>query len=207
MSAKNINLYPSFDSEEVNRLLRQRRSLFPKNFSGEIVERELVEQILINAHFAPNHGRTEPWHLIVMSGAALSKFGKAHAALYKAETAEESFNQRKFDKLEKRPTECSHVIAICMKPGTNPKIPLIEEIEAVACAVQNMYLTTTALGLAGYWSSGGMTYHEGMKKILGLGENDQCLGFFMLGKPKPEMSYPDHNRKTEWHEKVEWWEE
>ncbi|MEZ4684680.1 MAG: hypothetical protein R3B47_00980 [Bacteroidia bacterium] len=64
-----------------------------------------------------------------------------------------------------------------MKRGANAKIPVIEEVEAVACAVQNMYLTTFALGLAGYWSSGGMTYHPAMKELFHLGEEDQCLGF------------------------------
>ena len=35
-------------------------------------------------------------------------------------------------------------------------MPEWEETAAVACAVQNMHLTLTAEGLAGYWSSGGV---------------------------------------------------
>jgi len=71
-------------------------------------------------------------------------------------------------------------------------------------AVQNMYLTTFALGLVGYWSSGGMTYHPAMKELFNLGEEDQFLGFFMLGKPKDKEYYPKGFRKSKWEEKVVW---
>lgn len=198
--------FPTFDIENVNKLIQQRRSLFPRDFSGEQVDQKDIEQILENAHWAPNHGRTEPWSFIVMSGSALEKFGITHAEMYKAHTPAETFSEEKYKKLAKRPTECSHMIAICMKRGDKPRIPMIEEVEAVGCAVQNMYLTTFALGLAGYWSSGGMTYHPAMKKLFKLGEEDQCLGFFLLGKPKDKEFYPKGYRKAGWQEKVVWME-
>ncbi|MEM6262741.1 MAG: nitroreductase [Bacteroidota bacterium] len=196
----------NFNLDEVNRLIRSRRSIFPGQFSGEPVTREEVELLLENAHWAPNHGKTEPWFFLVFTGEGLKSLGQAHAELYKEATPSEVFQQKKYDKLLARPTECSHVIGICMKRGENPKIPVIEEVEAVACAVQNMYLTATALGLAGYWSSGGMTYHEGMKDLLGLGEDDRFLGFFMLGRPKGD-AWPEGVRKAPWEDKVEWVEE
>lgn len=198
---------PTFNIEEVNKLIRQRRSIFPKDFSGEKVSRAEVELLLENAHWAPTHGKTEPWFFKVYSGDALQSLGEAHAALYKQEMPADQFQEVKYEKLKKRPTECSHVIAICMKRGKNPKIPAIEEVSAVACAVQNMYLTTTALGFAGYWSPSGMTYHPGMKEIMGLGEEDQFMGFFMLGRPKDKEYWPKGYRKSGFAEKVEWVEE
>ena len=192
--------------DQISQTIRKRRSIQPPFFSGEIVTKEEVSLLLENAHWAPNHGHTEPWFFKVFSGDALKRFGKEQAELYKINTSPEDFKQAKFDKLEQRPTRCSHLIAICMKGGTNFKIPEIEEIQAVACAVQNLHLTATALGLAGYWSSGGMTYHEGMKDLLELGEKDKCLGFFHLGRPK-EGYLPEGRRKSEWEDKVEWIEE
>ncbi len=61
------------------------------------------------------------------------------------------------------------------------RFPQVEEIEAVACAVQNMHLTLTAYGVGGYWSSGGITYMEKAKSFFGLGEDDKLLGFFSVG--------------------------
>ena len=198
----NATSLPSLDLDEISRVIRLRRSMSPPKYSGEPVRKEEVELLLENAHWAPNHGKTEPWHFIVFSGESLAELGKQHAELYKTHTPAESFQQEKYEKLMRRPTEASHVIAICMKRGSNPKIPEIEEIEAVACAVQNIYLTATALGLAGYWSSGGMTYHDSMREALGLGAEDRCLGFFFLGRPGGE--WPEGKRRSTWQEKVEW---
>lgn len=196
--------FPKFDIKTVNQLIQQRRSIFTVDFSDEPVTQAEVEQILANAHWAPTHGRTEPWHFLVFSGAGLVKFGEDHGEMYKTHTPPEEYVEVKYQKLRKRPTECSHVIAICMKRGDRAGIPVIEETNAVACAVQNMYLTTFALGLAGYWSSGGMTYHPAMKDYLNLGPDDLCLGFFMLGRPKDTERYPKGMRKVSWEEKVEW---
>jgi nitroreductase len=60
-------------------------------------------------------------------------------------------------------------------------LPEVEEIEAVACAVQNMFLTVTANGLGSYWTTAGITYFKEAKEYFGLGDNDRLLGFFYLG--------------------------
>ena len=57
-------------------------------------------------------------------------------------------------------------MAICRKRGDNPKIPELEEIEAVACAVQNMHLTAAAAGLGAFWSSPPILDTEEMREFL-----------------------------------------
>ncbi len=193
-------------SELVSRVIRERRSIKPEHFSGEEVSRQEVMLMLENAHWAPNHGKTEPWFFKVYAGDSRETLGKMHSDLYKKYTPEERFKQKSYEKLMNLPLLSSHVIVICMKRGNKSNIPVIEEVEAVACAVQNMHLTATALGLVGYWSSGGMTYHESMRKNLGLGEEDQCLGFFYLGKPKEGLSV-EGKRFADVGDKIEWIEE
>jgi nitroreductase len=68
-----------------------------------------------------------------------------------------------------------------MKRSEARRHPEVEEIEAVACAVQNIYLSVTAYGLGGYWTTGGVTYNEKAKAFFGLGLEDKLLGFFYLG--------------------------
>lgn len=68
-----------------------------------------------------------------------------------------------------------------MKKSTNKSIPEVEDIAAVACAVQNIYLSVTAYGLGGYWTTGGITYRPQAKSFFGLGEQDKLLGFFYIG--------------------------
>ncbi|RMG58726.1 MAG: nitroreductase [Bacteroidetes bacterium] len=190
--------------DQLNHLIRGRRSVFPQHFSGEVVPREQVEMILENAHWAPTHGRTEPWFFHVYSGEGLAQFGELHAKLYKQHAPADQFSEVKYETLRTKPTHCSHLIVLCMKRGSNEKIPVIEEIESVACAVQNMALTVAALGLGGYWGSGGMTYHPALRDALGLGPDDQVLGLFHLGVPKAAPA--QGLRKTPWTEHVAWHE-
>jgi hypothetical protein len=74
----------------------------------------------------------------------------------------------------------SHMIAICMARQPNPDklMPLWEELAAVACAVQNMHLMSTSLGVAAYWSSWHDTARDSpqMLKFLGLdyAKGDRC---------------------------------
>ena len=190
-----------YNVDEVNRLIRKRRSVFPKQFANEqSVPEEIVNQILENATWAPTHGLTEPWHFIVFTGAGLKKLADFQSELYKA-TAGEKFKENKYQNLVVNPLKASHVIAICMKRDPDKKIPEVEEIESVAAAVQNIYLTVTAYGLGGYWTTGGITYNEKAKEFFGLGEDDKLLGFFYLGQVA--VPSPDGKRKSI-EEKVQW---
>ncbi|RZK32811.1 MAG: hypothetical protein EOO61_16570, partial [Hymenobacter sp.] len=68
-----------------------------------------------------------------------------------------------------------HVIAIGMKKTPNKNIPEMEDIAAVACAVENIYLSVTAYGLGGYWTTGGITFREKAKEYFDLGAEDKLL--------------------------------
>ena len=164
-----------------NELVRNRRSVFPDQFEpGKIVDNAIIHEILINATWAPNHGREEPWQFSVFTGDGLKKLATFQSELYKQESGEE-FKEITYNKLQKQPLKASHIIAIGMKRTTTKNIPEIEDIQAVACAVQNIYLSVTAYGLGGYWTTGGVTYNEKAKSFFGLGEQDRLLGFFYIG--------------------------
>lgn len=190
-----------YNVDQINHLIRHRRSVFPDQFSGQEISKPIINQLLENANWAPTHGKTEPWRFFVFSGERLKEFGELQARLYRELTPPDAFKEAKFNKLLANPQKASHVIAICMQRQQSEKIPEIEEIEATACAVQNIYLTATAYGLGGYWSSGGVTYRNEFKEYFGLGEKDRLLGFFYLGYPKEAPA--DGNRKPI-SEKVTW---
>jgi nitroreductase len=189
-----------FDAEEFNRLAKARRSVFPKQFApGGKVPDEVVRQALENAIWAPNHGQTEPWHFVVFTGEALKKFAAFQSELYKVAAAED-YKEDKYIKLQQQPLLASHIISIGMK-RSGGKIPEIEEIEAVACAVQNIYLTINAYGYGGYWTTGGVTYLPQAKHFFGLGPNDKLLGFFYvaeIGVPSPKGKRAPLQEKMEW---------
>jgi nitroreductase len=170
-----------YDIAAFNQLIKHRRSVYPDQFEAEKqIPDELVLQILENASWAPSHGQTEPWHFTVFTGDGLQKLALFQSELYKSESGEK-YKEAKYQKLQRTPLLASHIIAIGMKRSPDKKIPEIEEIAAVACAVQNIYLSTTVYGLGGYWTTGGITYLENAKSFFGLEKEDKLLGFFYLG--------------------------
>jgi len=170
-----------YDTAIINHLIRNRRSVFPDQFEqGKVIQDEIIREILINATWAPTHGRNEPWLFTVFCGEGLQQLADFQSNLYKAESGD-TFNEATFAKLQKQPLKASHIIAIGMKRGDNRRIPEMEDIEAVACAVQNIYLSVAAYGLGGYWTTGGVTYKPSSKSFFNLGEEDKLLGFFYVG--------------------------
>lgn len=193
----------NYNVEEINRLIRNRRSHFPKQFAeGKPVDEAIVTQILENATWAPSHGQTEPWRFVVFTGEGLQKLATFQAELYKQEAeANNNFKEATYQNLLANPLKASHVIALCLKRDPAKKFPEQEEVAAVSCAVQNMYLTTAAYGLGGYWTTGGVTYKPSAKEFFGLGEDDKLLGFFYLAQVA--VPSPDGKRKP-LEEKVAW---
>jgi nitroreductase len=190
-----------FNLSEINELIRSRRTIYPEQFSSRKVHREQIEVILNNALWAPTHGNTQPWRFKVFTEEGLNTLSGFLGKTYLAITPEDKQNDMKLAKMLKRPLLSSVVVAVCMERQAEEKILEIEEIEAVACAVQNMHLTCTAYGLGGFWSTPKLIYHPLTNEFLGLGEKDKCLGLFYIGYP--EIEWPKAHRKpleyiTEW---------
>ncbi len=196
-------MHKPFDSAEINRLIKTRRSIFPAQYTGDKVPDDIIQQMLENAHWAPNHKHTEPWQFVVFTGEGLKTLGNFQSEIYKGRAeANGNYSEETFEKLKEKPLMASHIIAICMKRSEKVLIAETEEIEAVACAVQNMYLTATAYGIGCYWGSGGVTYWEEAKESFGLAPQDKLLGFLYVGMPK-EGFWPEGKRGN-LDEKVSW---
>lgn len=186
----------------VKNLLSERRTIKPDQYTGEPVDDHFINQILEQANWAPTHGYTEPWRFVVYKGEALKRLGAFMAKYDQGNPQAEDFNQMRYDRLANRPLKASHVIGIAMKPGTNPKIPEIEEVCAVAMAVQNMWLMAYSLGLGAYWSTGSIAFSEALRTFMGFDESHKTLGLFYIGKPA--IDNPKGRRISGVESKVRW---
>jgi nitroreductase len=192
----------NFNPEWLNEVIEQRRSVYQQQYTGERVSDAIVNQMLKNANWAPTHKLTEPWRFVVFTGDGLLRLAQFQADVYKKVTSmDNSFKEDRYQNLLTKPMQSSHIIAVGMKRDPKKSVPEIEEIGAVFCAIQNMYLTATAYGVGAYLSTGGVTYFEDAKEFLGLGPDDKLLGFFNIGMPNREM--PQGKRKPI-EEKI-WW--
>ena len=179
---------------QINEIIAQRRSIYPKEFTGEKIDKQVLETLLRNANFAPNHKSNYPWRFVVIADASLQSWVDKAAEIYQNETASESFNQAKFDKIKHYTQQVSNAIAIVMEREPDTKSIEREDICAAAAGVQNMYLSLSQFEhVGGYWSTGMGTYSKAMFEFLKLNENQTLLGFFVLGVVE--------NKRTEGHKK------
>lgn len=190
-----------FNLSEITDLIKNRRTIYPEQFSDRKVHKEQLELILNNAQWAPTHGNTQPWRFKVFTEESRQVLSDFLAETYLKLTPPEAQNDLKLAKMMQRPIQASAVIAVCMERQPTEKILEIEEIEAVACAIQNMHLTCTAYGLGGFWATPKLIYSQEMNQFLKIGEKDKCLGLFYIGYPAIE--WPTAHRKpleytTEW---------
>lgn len=189
--------------EQISQLIRERRSIYPTQYTGEPVEDAIINEMLENANWAPTHKLTEPWRFVVFSGSGLQKLADFQSQLYRRISTEAgNFEEAKFEKLASKPLLSSHIIAIGMSRDAKECVPVVEELSAVAMAVQNMYLTATAYDVGCYWGSGGVTYFDEAKSFFGLRPEDKLLGFLYVGNIDREKKFMGKRKPID--DKVRW---
>ena len=191
-----------YNLSEITEIIKNRRTIYPQFYSSRKVHKEIIEHLLQNATWAPTHGMTQPWRFKVFTEESRKILSDKLSMLYKQLTPTENFREDKFVKMQARPFQASAAIVAYMKRGDNPKIPEIEEISSVACAIQNLCLTATAYGIGSFWSTPKIIYTKEMNDFLKISDEDKCMGIIYLGYPNDE--WPKGQRKpieylTEWY--------
>jgi len=186
--------------QAINWIINKRQSTFPKDYVDKPIDESIIRQILENANKAPTHKLTEPWRFKVLRGEAKTRFGEFLQKKYKEiMDPEKEFLQKKYDSLKIKPQQAACVILVSMQRDEAERIPEWEEIAAVACAIQNMYLTCTAYDIGCYWSSPKlMQYFE---EFIPFNSGEKCLGIFYMGycdKETLRTKRKPVDLKTEW---------
>lgn len=179
--------------------IKKRRSVYPQFFNGERIPDNQIETLLEAANHAPTHKLTQPWRFIIYTGESLHKLSQYASEWYVDNTDESKYSEFKHNKTRLKALQSSHVIAIVMERH-EALLPEWEEVAAVACAVQNLWIAAIAMGLGGYWSSPKFAI-EG-SDFFGLNKDQKCLGLFYLGIPTKEL--PPAAEKSDITRKIKW---
>ncbi|QQV03450.1 MULTISPECIES: nitroreductase [Chryseobacterium] len=164
-------------AEVLKQIIKQRRSIFPKDYSDTVISQEILDEILHSASLAPNHKRTKPWRFKIFRGEEKAKLALEMQSIYKETQSEQLFLEKKYNDIGFKINKADAVLSIVV--NFSGMVPEWEEIAAVSMAVQNMYLTCTANNIGCYWSSPKLVDH--LKESLTIQENQQCLGLFYMG--------------------------
>lgn len=167
----------------IRETIARRRSV--GKMTGECPTRQEIEQILEAGTHAPNHHNAQPWRFFVLAGNARVELGEIMAEALLARTGEltgensRAILTKERNKLLRAPV----VIVAAAEYPQQSNVVEIENVEAVAAAVQNMLLVAEDLGLAAMWRTGDAAYDPRIKRWLGLAPEDHIVAFLYLGHP------------------------
>ena len=192
------------NSDALFAAILNRRSMGLSRLKPDAVDRRLIEKMLEAATWAPSHGETEPWRFTVFSGEGRERLAELFDAAMREDNAANPAAVE-HDGARKRAFASPVWISIGMSPALKQDGSLLmseeEEVMAVACAVQNLHLMASALGLAGMWNSKGLSVHPNVALGLGLTAPARLLGFFICGWPSTEWLEGERRPLSE---KVSW---
>ena len=120
-----------YNLTEISELIKDRRTIYPEQFSSRKIHKEQIELLLNNAIWAPTHGNTQPWKFTVFTENSKSDLSDFLAKMYLEKTPKELQDDKKLAKFLTRPQLSSAVIAVSLKRDPTHKISEIEEIEAI----------------------------------------------------------------------------
>jgi nitroreductase len=187
----------------INDVIKNRRSIYPKEYTGEKVPDSVIKNALEMANWAPNHRKTEPWRFKVFTDGGVFRLMQFMADLYVKTTPSKDFNSSKPEKMAQNALKISHAIAIVVRYSGEDILPNWEEQAAVSMAVQNLWLSLAAEpNVGGYWSTPKLIEKPEMEQFLHLGEDERCLGFYYVGSVKSGKDKPATRGALE--EKLEW---
>ncbi len=179
-------------------IIKSRRNT--KNFTKEDVSRENIELLLESAVWAPNHRNTEPWRFFVVPKNSKTRHKIADGMI----ELQEKESSRVLNESQKNSINTQILEAPCMLfvySVTDDDSEITEEnYAAVCCAIQNLQLTATTIGLGVGWSTGKVSRIENMHKILGAEESLKITGVLTIGYPEgvPGNTRTEYESLTKW---------
>jgi nitroreductase len=156
---------------DVEQAIRERRT--HKAFRPEAVPRELLDELLELARWAPNHHLTNPWRFRVVGPGSLARLKQAAGPEAAA-------------KLDRAPT----LVAATATTSGDP-IQDEEDLCATACATYAVLLGTHARGLAGYWRTPEVLRTRAGRAALEIPDGERFVALIHLGWPRQQKEAPE----------------
>lgn len=153
---------------------------------------EVLNKMFTAAMRAPDHGNLKPWRFLVIAGDRRVDLGELFAVAALERMG--NLTPEQTEKFVSQPMRSPMIIVVICSPVDHPKIPLIEQQNAAACAAFSLLLAAEAEGFAGIWRTGDNAFDQTVAHGLGLSADEEITGYIYLGTRKgPAKSLPEIN--------------
>ena len=194
---------------ELEKIMASRRDT--RHFLSDEVPDEVIQKALKAGHLAPSVGLTDATKYFLIHSQDIKKeikklfldFDQKAQNKTDSEEQKQLYQSLKLEAIEDSPLG----LVICydrlvLNNFTIGTIGSNESIKMSAiCAAQNIWLSLTEQGFSMGWISI-LNYHQ-FKKLLGLPENLEPIGYFCVGKPATNYSNQPMLQQLGWKQKSE----
>lgn len=180
--------------------LASRRSPPLRSLGGPAPTPEELDRLLALALRVPDHGRLEPWRIIVVEGEARAALGARLDALYARRNPELPAAKADMWTLYLSRAPVTLVVVSCPDPAA--KVPEWNQMLSAGAAGMALTVAASALGFATQWLLKWPGRDPEAAALLGVGAGERVAGFLHLGRPTgvtPDRPRPDPaTRVTRW---------
>lgn len=183
---------------EVMNFLLTRRSRPAKTLTGPTPDHAALAPMLEAAVRVPDHGKLEPWRIIVLEGDALARLGKL------AETCalHMGLGEERATKTALMFRDAPMMVAIVSSTYVSEKVPDIEQVLSAGAVCLSLVNAALASGWGANWLSGPMAFERRfLSEGLSLHDHEIVAGFIVIGtetSAPPERPRPDVSAITSW---------
>ena len=180
--------------------LLSRRSRPAKLFTHPVPDRPALEEILTAATRVPDHGKLEPWRLIVLQGAAFARL----ADLAEARAQELGGDAEKVAKGRGQYDLGKLAVVVISSPKPAQKVPVAEQILSAGALCFGIVNAAEAAGWGASWLTGWPAHDATFAaRAFGCTEGEAVAGIVHIGTAPadgPDRPRPDLARLVTWVE-------
>ncbi|SEO49080.1 Nitroreductase [Salinihabitans flavidus] len=178
--------------------LLTRRSRPARTLGLPAPDRAALEPILTAALRTPDHGKLEPWRLIVLEPAALHRL----ARLITERGLALRYDDIQIEKSRSAFAESPLAVAVIESPVKADKVPEIEQTYSAGAVCLACLNAALATGWGANWLTGWPAHDRDFGRLgLGLDDHERVAGFIHIGTETsvpPERPRPDPKTRIEW---------
>jgi nitroreductase len=178
--------------------LAARRSRPAKLFSHPVPNRDQLHEILTVATRVPDHGKLEPWRLIVVEGPAFARL----ATLAEARAHELGGDAEKISKGRGQFDAGKLAVVVIASPKPAPKIPGAEQLMSAAALCFGIVNAAEAAGWGACWLTGWAAHDPVFaRRAFDCSPDETVAGIVHIATPHedgPDRPRPDLGRIVSW---------